>query len=266
MNRTIKELAASFATVESVEALVLAGSTTSGLADEWSDYDLYAYTRDAVPVAFRARSLKPRAVRLELHNTFWEWSDEWIEPDGAVFDLMYRSCDAIQADVEARLGRAEAAVGYSTCLCHSVLEATVVFDRQGWFQRLQDRLKTTPYPDRLMERIIKKNLPVLGANIHSYEQQIRSAFRRRDRVSLNHRTAAWLASYFDILFAANRRFNPGEKRLLVHVQSLLSTPEGVTSDLEAACTGACNLDCCVADHLELMRARLEHFLSARGLL
>jgi hypothetical protein len=107
--------------------------------------------------------------------------------------------------------------------------------------------------------VIEKNLPLLGANLHSYEQQIRSAFRRRDRVSLNHRTTAWLASYFDVLFAANRRFNPGEKHLLVHVQ-------GLPADVEAACTGACGLDRCVADHLELMRARLERFLRAQGLL
>jgi predicted nucleotidyltransferase len=90
MNRTIEDLAASFATSEGVEALVLAGSMTSGLADEGSDYDLHAYTREAVPLEFRARLLKPRAARLELHNTFFEWSDEWIEPDGTVFDLMYR--------------------------------------------------------------------------------------------------------------------------------------------------------------------------------
>jgi hypothetical protein len=70
-----------------------------------------------VPLEFRARLLKPRAARLELHNTFFEWSDEWIEPDDTVFDLMYRSCDLIEADVEARLGRGEGAVGYSTCLC-----------------------------------------------------------------------------------------------------------------------------------------------------
>ena len=63
MHRTIHELAASFATVEGVVALVLAGSMSTGLADEGSDYDLYAYTRDAVPVAFRARLLKPRAAR-----------------------------------------------------------------------------------------------------------------------------------------------------------------------------------------------------------
>jgi hypothetical protein len=34
MNRTIEDLAASFATSRGVEALVLAGSMTSGLADE----------------------------------------------------------------------------------------------------------------------------------------------------------------------------------------------------------------------------------------
>src|SRR5277367_1413104 len=176
------------------------------------------------------------------------------------FDLMYRTCDAIEADVEAKLGRGEATVGYSTCLCHSVSHSTPVFDRRAWFQTLQGRLKSTPYPDRLVEGVIKMNLPVLGGTIHSYEQQIRSAFRRRDRVSLNHRTAAWLASYFDLLFAANRRFNPGEKRLLAHAQALAITPERMTADVEAACTGACSLESCVADHLEAMRTRLEHYL------
>jgi hypothetical protein len=231
MNRTIEDLAASFAILEGVEALVLAGSMTSGLADEGSDYDLHAYTRAPLPLELRARLLKPRAASLELHNTFFEWSDEWIEPDGTIFDLMYRSCDLIEADVEARLGRGEGAVGYSTCLCHSVLQAQPVFDRQGWFRSLQERLKATPYPDRLVTGIIQRNLPLLGANIHSYEHQIRSAFRRRDRVSLNHRTAAWLASYFDIVFAANRRFNPGEKRLLVQVQALPTAPEEVAADV-----------------------------------
>jgi hypothetical protein len=57
MNRTIRELAASFAAVESVEALALAGSMSAGLADEWSDYDLYAYTRDTVPVTLQDRLL-----------------------------------------------------------------------------------------------------------------------------------------------------------------------------------------------------------------
>ena len=266
MNRTIEEIAANFAELEDVEALVLAGSATTGLADEWSDYDLYAYTRGVVPIEFRAKLLKPWAARLELHNTFFEWSDEWVEPDGTTFDLMYRSCDVIEADVEAKLERGEAALGYSTSLCYSVLQARPVFDRRGWFKALQSRLKSTPYPDVLMEGVIKMNLPVLGGMIHSYEQQIRSAFRRRDRVSLNHRTAAWLASYFDILFAVNRRFNPGEKRLLTHAQALPTVPDKMVADVEAVCTGACSLENCAVDHLEAMRARLEHYLKDQGLL
>ena len=266
MNRTIEELAANFAELEEVEALVLGGSAATGLADEWSDYDLYAYTRGVVPIEFRAKLLKSWAARLELHNTFWEWSDEWVEPDGTIFDLMYRSCDAIEADVEAKLGRGVAALGYSTSLCYSVLQTTSVFDRRGWFKALQNRIKSTPYPDALVEGIIKMNLPVLGGIIHSYEQQIRSAFRRRDRVSLNHRTASWLASYFDILFAANRRLNPGEKRLLKHAQALPTKPDRMVGDVEVVCTGACSLESCVVDHLEAMRARLEHYLQGQGLL
>ena len=81
--------------------------------------------------------------------------------------------------------------------------------------------------------------------IHSYEHQIRSAFRRRDRISLNHRTAAWLASYFDILLAANRRFNSGEKRLLTHTQALPTHAGQDVADVEAACRGACNWESCV---------------------
>ena len=67
MNRTIEELAANFAELEVVEALVLGGSAATGLADEWSDYDLYAYTRDSLGLS-SAGPRQSRAALTSVHS------------------------------------------------------------------------------------------------------------------------------------------------------------------------------------------------------
>jgi len=48
----------------------------------------------------------------------------------------------------------------------------------------------------------------------AFELQIQKAAKRGDLVSVNHRTAAFLETYFDMLFALNRKTHPGEKRLI----------------------------------------------------
>ena len=52
----------------------------------------------------------------------------------------------------------------------------------------------------------------------SYYEQIQKAIQRNDVVSVNHRIAAFLASYFDCLFAINQMLHPGEKRLVSYVK------------------------------------------------
>ena len=71
-----------------------------------------------------------------------------------------------------------------------------------------------PYPEALRENILSQNLRLLHGTLPAYDGQIRKAAGRGDLVSVNHRTAAFLESYFDILFALNRQTHPGEKRLV----------------------------------------------------
>ena len=70
------------------------------------------------------------------------------------------------------------------------------------------------YPSRLKEAIIHNNLRLLTGNLPSYDRQIHKAIGRNDLLSINHRTAAYMESYFDIIFAMNELTHPGEKRMM----------------------------------------------------
>ena len=261
----LREIASRFSELEHVEAVVVAGSVAVGTSDSQSDYDFYVYSRQPVDVAFRHGLLRPRAQRLELHRTFWEDEDAWIEPDDTELQIMYRICAWTERELTAKLDRCEASLGYTTAICYNIECSRALWDRSAWFAHMQRRL-LEGYPEGLARAIVQKNLPVLGAIISSYEQRIQAAFLRQDPVSLNHRAAAWLSSYFDILFAANRKFHPGEKRLLAHVEKLPSTPESMVEDVRTICSRAGSLQRCIVDHLVLVRRRLEAWLESKGVL
>jgi len=107
----------------------------------------------------------------------------------------------------------KASLGYSTAFWRSIRDATALYARDAWHPELQ-QLARQPYPEELRRNIVRLNHPYLRDHPFSYRHQIAKAIERHDTVSVNHRVAAWLASYFDILFAVNRVAHPGKKRLL----------------------------------------------------
>ncbi|PPS45699.1 hypothetical protein [Chroococcidiopsis sp. TS-821] len=72
----------------------------------------------------------------------------------------------------------------------------------------------------LRRAIVAKNSPILRQHISAYMHQIESAISPSDFVSINHRIAALVASYFDIIFAVNYQPHPKEKRLVQFGKSL----------------------------------------------
>ncbi len=206
-------LAERYAALPGVEAVALAGSQATGLAGPGSDVDLYVYAEVEPTLADRA-AVAEGALGLELGNRRFEPGDEWIDgPTGIAVDVMFRTPAWIEADLERVLVRHQAWVGWSTALWHSVREAVPLFDRRGWWAGLQARA-AAPYPEPLRRAVVAMNHPLLRSTQSSYRHQLVRAAARGDRVAVNHRSAALLASAFDLLFAVNRATHPGEKRLL----------------------------------------------------
>jgi len=210
-----RRVAKRFAALPQVEAVALAGSRAAELSDAGSDVDLYVYVSEDIPLEMRAK-IAADAQRAEIGNNTWEPGDEWTDgATGIRVDVMYRHIGWIEEQLDRVLVRHQASAGYSTCFWYNVLHSRILFDRTGWFEGLQRRA-SRGYPEELRRAIIAKNSPLLRSNQSSYLHQIELAAMREDVVSANHRVAALLASYFDVLFAVNELPHPGEKRLLQH--------------------------------------------------
>lgn len=215
-----RKLAGRFAQLEQVEAVALTGSHTSGVADDESDIDLYVFVQGDIPVTERRALASPYGDDAEFDSQFWGTTDSWRDLDSGIrVEAMFWQVDWIERQIDRVLRRHEASTGYSTAFWYSVRGGRILFDRNSWLHLLQAETQQ-PYPEALRRAIIAKNYPILRRVSSSYLQQIWLALQRGDVVSLNHRVAALLASYFDVLFALNRQPHPGEKRLIQYAEML----------------------------------------------
>jgi len=177
---------------------------------------------------------------------------------------MFRDVAWIEADLVRVLDRHEAWVGYSTAFWHNVRTSQPLVDPRGWYAALQARA-SVPYPDALVKAIIAKNHPILRETLSSYRYQLQRALERGDRVSLNHRVAAVLASVFDILFALNRQPHPGEKRLMALVErDCPRRPPDFAAQVDALLAASARADPALLDRLDALCDGLDGLLRSNG--
>lgn len=199
---------------KNVEAIALAGSLGANSSDEMSDYDLYIYSTEPISVDFRKQIAEKFADKFEINNQYFETGDEWILRDNSkVVDIMYRKPSDIEGNINWIWKNHNACVGYTTCFVFNVKNSEILYDKNGWYKNLQESV-SREYPEELQKNIIAKNLPLLNFKlVASYVEQVEKAIKRNDFISVNHRISAFLASYFDVLFAKNKVLHCGEKRL-----------------------------------------------------
>lgn len=230
-----RRVAGLFIGLPRVEAVALGGSRGGGGVghDPFSDIDVYVYTRGTIDVEVRRGIVEAAggASRADLGMTFWGPGDEWLDAaTGIHVDAIYFDADWMAEQLDRVLVRNEASLGYSTCFWHTARGSLVLEDPNGWFAGLKERSRCA-YPEDLRRNVIELNHAVLRGLLPSYSTQVAKAARRRDLVSVNHRLAGLLASYFDVLFAFNRVTHPGEKRLVEAASRLARLPEGMATDL-----------------------------------
>jgi len=209
VERLFDELAA----LPEVDAIALGGSRAGDVFDEKSDYDVYLYCSGRINEDVRTEILSRFCNSIEIGNHFWEYEDNCTLNNGIDIDILYRDLEAFCNDVASVVEGYQARNGYTTCMWHNLKNCKIIYDKRGKLTAAKRRFDV-PYPAQLKKNIIERNMRLLHSSMPAYDMQIAKAVKRDDIVSINHRTAAFMESYFDIIFALNDLTHPGEKRLI----------------------------------------------------
>lgn len=262
-----RKVADLFGALQHVEAVALGGSQSGGTSDSTSDIDLYVYTSADIPLTDRQAIVEAAggASKADLGLVHWGPGDEWLDAkSGIEVDIIYFDRQWMDGQIKRVMREHQASLGYTTCFCHTVRYSQIFDDPSGWLGKLQV-LCQQAYPDALRRNIIALNHSVLRNVIPSYANQLKKAVKRRDLISINHRLAGLLASYFDVIFAVNRLLHPGEKRLAsIATSRCEKLPTEMISDIEAVLQASATADQKLILHLARLLDRLDALLKQEG--
>lgn len=215
LDESIERAGAAAAAIPGVVAVSLGGSFAFGMADEWSDIDLHVYWRaplasDAERAAVLATVADPGSIRAGIHD--WGLEDHFAI-QGRLAELVYVHLDDLAESVDTAYDAGLGDEGFATAQLTYVAASRVLHDREGALAALRARLAI--YPEATRRRLLA-SLPNL---LNVYLEQLRKAQARGDLLYVQHRRYTLQMVFFNLLFALNRRYHPGEKRLLLHTET-----------------------------------------------
>lgn len=215
MDRCLQSFLDNYIKLQNVEAIAIGGSTSAQTSDNNSDIDIYAFSKTEIPLEFRKNIITSNSSKFEIGCEYFGSGDEFVLDNfNKQLDLMYWNVEWFESVVNNTWIKCYPQNGYTTCFLYTLKNFNIIFDKNNWLKNLQNEINK-PYPKNLKENIIKRNLMLMKDKpFASYYEQIQKAMLRNDVVSVNHRISAFVASYFDVIFALNEQLHPGEKRLI----------------------------------------------------
>ena len=216
----LDKILSEFKELDGVEAIGIGGSSASKKADSSSDIDIYVFTSKDIPIEQRKKIIQKYSSKYDVGQDYFGPDDEfYVDSMNKDFDIVYFDKKWIEDNYKNVWIDANPSNGYTTCFLYTLSILDVKHDKTGWLENLKTQLNT-PYPKKLQENIIKRNMMLLNDKpFASYSSQLQKAVKRNDFNSVNHRITAFLESYFDIIFAKNELLHPGEKRLVQYAKA-----------------------------------------------
>ena len=121
----VQEIFNEFAKFAQVESMAIGGSRAIKKNDKYSDYDVYVYWKEQIPVEQRKAVLGKYCSRMELGCCYREYTDNCIVEDGMTLNIIYRNTDEFLAAVAEVVEGHKAQGGYTTCMWHSLLTGRI---------------------------------------------------------------------------------------------------------------------------------------------
>ncbi len=265
MNMLAYQIVNEYKKLDEVIAVAIGGSGASGRRDSFSDINIYIITNKDISIAERKKIVEKLSDEKEINNTIWGDTDEFILRNSDIqIDVSYFRISWLKEQLENVLTWHVAHLGYSTCFWYNVINSLVIFDKENQFKDFQNSYKVE-YPIQIKKNIIIKNYPVLKDNLSSYYNKIEKAIKRADIVSMNSRVAAFISSYFDIIFAINEMPHPGENKLIAIVEnSCKKKPDNFSENILKLLNSSneCNIE--MLDTINEMMKNLKKLLKDEG--
>lgn len=220
MNETIEKILNQFIELPEVEAIAIGGSTSAKTSDNNSDIDVYVFSKTGISLKKREQIIKPISTKHEIGGEYFGSGDEFLVDEiNQQLDIMYWDKNWFEGVVENIWVKHYPSNGYSTCFLFTLKNFNIIYDKNNWLKNLQEKINTE-YPTELQKNIIHRNIMLMKDKpFASYYEQIEKAIKRNDITSINHRISAFVASYFDVIFAVNKQLHCGEKRLINYVKN-----------------------------------------------
>ncbi|MGP1908351.1 DUF4037 domain-containing protein [Metabacillus sp. JX24] len=226
-----REMAAFYSGNEKVAGILLAGSVSRGLSDQFSDIELHLLWNEPPSDVDRLSPVKEAGGSI---STFYPYEDmEWSETytlNGIKFEMSHFLLSTVEQWVHEVTVEGNTSLDLQ-CVVASIADG-VILSGFNVFSPLKD--KAANYPDILQKRMILENL-----NFGSRWKQRNTLLQRKDWMLLSDATLSAAKKMYGVLFGLNRKFvpHPGFKWASQSVCEMKVKPDRFQERMDTAMSG-----------------------------